>query len=140
VQRGPERSWLRHGRRERLDLAAGAKRRDLTQCRQFRRHSDWRLPNKNELQSIVESACHGPSINDARFPNTEQNAYWTGTTFLAVPAYAWDVSFVDGYSSGHNKATARYVRLVRGGQFFDGFDSLTSGCTSMSMGTACRMH
>ncbi|WP_420226205.1 DUF1566 domain-containing protein [Pigmentiphaga litoralis] len=31
-------------------------------------YSDWRLPNRNELGSIVDRACRSPSVNSAYFP------------------------------------------------------------------------
>jgi hypothetical protein len=50
-------------------------------------YNDWRLPNRNELQSIVDySRIYNPAFNkvftiDVRyFPNTERYYYWSSTT------------------------------------------------------------
>ena len=79
-------------------------------------YSDWRLPNKNELQSIAETGCSNASIN-------------ASTTFPTDPTKAWLVDFFDGFSGGGNKPASLSVRLVRGGQFSGSFDNLISGCT-----------
>lgn len=39
----------------------------------------WRLPNRNELQSIVERRCFRPAINASVFPNTHSWYYWSGS-------------------------------------------------------------
>ena len=39
--------------------------------------NDWRVPNRNELASIVESRCHSPAINGEVFPATPLEWFWT---------------------------------------------------------------
>ena len=57
-------------------------------------HSDWRLPNVNELRSLVERACRGPAINLTQFPGTDQNAwFWSGSPVAGYPGRAWVVDF-----------------------------------------------
>lgn len=87
----------------------------------FARHIDWRLPNKNELFSIVESRCANPSINENIFPNVGSVYHWTST-----PVYEHDTAekairiyFANGDTdtSGTNGAGREEVfRLVRGGR------------------------
>lgn len=43
-------------------------------------HSDWRLPNKKELESIVESCGYNPAINQTLFPSTPASNFWSGST------------------------------------------------------------
>ena len=79
-------------------------------------YHDWRLPNRNELQSIVDYNRYQPSIDPA-FPDVVSSCYWSSTTHAGFTDCAWRVYFGDGgvYSS-HNKSYSYYVRAVRGGQ------------------------
>jgi hypothetical protein len=84
---------------------------------------DWRLPNREELRSLVETGCHRPAINAIAFPATVSGFYWSSTTFAPNASGAWFVYFGDGNLSTNNKGFNRLVRLVRGGQSLDVFDS-----------------
>jgi len=42
-------------------------------------HNDWRLPNLNELSTLVERQCFDPAINLDAFPDTASNALFTST-------------------------------------------------------------
>ena len=76
----------------------------------------WRLPNINELNSIVEEKCSYPAINLTVFPNTPSSNYWLASPDAYISDSAWYVGFGYGYSSNHNKSDNLQVRLVRGGQ------------------------
>lgn len=78
--------------------------------------SDWRLPNKNELASIVEYRCHGPAINNQQFPNTPLEWYWSSSPDAYCSICAWYVRFDDGGVNGVDKYSNYRVRLVRAGQ------------------------
>ncbi|MBI4654572.1 MAG: DUF1566 domain-containing protein [Nitrospirae bacterium] len=82
-------------------------------------HSDWRLPTKKELMSIVDYSISypGPTINTTYFPNTKSFYYWSSTTYAGDPSYAWSVGFGEGgVYDGYAKDYYNYVRCVRGGQ------------------------
>ena len=79
-------------------------------------YSDWRLPNKNELKSLVEDACFSPAINTSIFPNTVASVYWSSSPYADVNDVAWNVSFNYGVVNGLSKGSSNYVRLVRGSQ------------------------
>ncbi len=83
-------------------------------------HSDWRLPNRNELRSLVNYGQSSMAIwlNGIGFSNVQANSYWSSTTFAYNTDFAWFVLMSDGRVSGGNKANdARYyVWPVRGGQ------------------------
>jgi hypothetical protein len=78
-------------------------------------YTDWRLPNRNELSSIVEEYCSNPAVNNWVFPGTSSDDYWTSSPVRSPNA---DTAFVlhssDGTVSGALKEYANTVRLVRG--------------------------
>lgn len=75
--------------------------------------SDWRLPNKNELASIVEYRCYQPAINNQMFPNTTPGWYWSSSPDANFSGYARFVNFNDGGGSSSGKGYNYPVRLVR---------------------------
>jgi hypothetical protein len=81
-------------------------------------YSDWRLPAKKELISIVDYAIPypGPTINLTYFPNTISSDYWSSTTGASYPDSAWGVGFYVGFVSYIYNYNYYYVRCVRGGQ------------------------
>lgn len=85
--------------------------------------SDWRLPNAEELNSLAETGCFSPSINEIVFPGTESVIYWSSTTYGPNPNFAWAVGFLVGGVTAIQKIGNLRVRLVRGGQGLDDFDS-----------------
>jgi hypothetical protein len=82
-------------------------------------HTDWRMPDKNELLSIVDYSRFSrdyPSI-DPIFSAWHAH-YWTSTTILSdSPSDAWVVVFSYGGVYEYGKASGTYVRAVRGGQY-----------------------
>ena len=80
-------------------------------------HSDWRLPNRNELQSIVDYSRYNPAIDTTYFPGTVASYYWSSTPYANDASYyAWIVYFNVGYVYNLTKTNYNYVRAVRGGQ------------------------
>jgi len=85
-------------------------------------HSDWRLPDSNELQSLVRIDAHNPAIDTSAFA-CETDYYWTGSPVAGYSGYAWVVNFNSGYAGGRRKDDTYYVRCVRSGPYssFDPF-------------------
>ena len=81
--------------------------------------TDWRLPSRRELLTLVHAGAASPSIDGTYFPNTSAtNWHWTSATYAAYPVDARVVHFLDGGSNAINKSGDYIVvvRLVRGGQ------------------------
>jgi hypothetical protein len=86
--------------------------------------TDWRLPNVQELQSLIDHSRYNPSLCNtagtgqwtASDPFTGVLAvyYWSSTGRVADPTYAWYVSLYDGFVSGHDRSTTLCVWPVRG--------------------------
>jgi hypothetical protein len=76
--------------------------------------SDWRLPTVNELFATVDHTRHGPAVDPAAFPETENNWYWTSTPCAWRPASAaWCVGFGSGLVDYYGRGLECFVRAVR---------------------------
>ena len=73
---------------------------------------DWRLPNINELLSIVDYSASGATISSV-FLNANTDTYWRSTSNVNGTLFAWKVMFADGWSDTFLKTTNYSVRCVR---------------------------
>ncbi|MCH8498985.1 MAG: DUF1566 domain-containing protein [Marinobacter sp.] len=84
----------------------------------FAGYSDWRLPNKNELASIIEEACRFPNLNHEIFPlltdSSQVNSFWSSSPVTGKVGQRWHVDFNVGGEVTHFSSTSDlYIRLVR---------------------------
>ncbi|WP_462330231.1 Lcl C-terminal domain-containing protein [Thiohalocapsa halophila] len=79
----------------------------------FAGSTQWRLPDKNELASLVEASCAGPAINEVLFPNTAWSATWSSSPYARDSSRAWTVEFNNGWVGYDDKGFPWFVRLVR---------------------------
>jgi hypothetical protein len=73
--------------------------------------SDWRLPNINELGSIVDRTRVYPSLDDTYFINSSQPV-WSSTFFINSFTFKWIYNFHTGSLS--RDSSNIYVRCVTG--------------------------
>jgi hypothetical protein len=93
----------------------------------FAGHTDWRVPNVKELQSIVNYEAVDPAVSAAFNTGctggcmvttcscTASTYHWSSSTYALAPAYAWRVIFSDALVSAGYKPDDFSVRAVRGG-------------------------
>jgi hypothetical protein len=76
---------------------------------------DWRLPNRAELQSIVDQRRSLPSIDPVAFPGTASDSFWSSSSYAYGSINAWYVDFSYGFvtSDFGSKTYAYRVRCVR---------------------------
>jgi len=79
-------------------------------------HSDWRLPNKKELLSIVDYGTFNPSISSVFEMTTLDDYYWSSTTCAGYTRSAWLVYFRYSNTIRAWKSIKYSVRCVRAGQ------------------------
>lgn len=84
---------------------------------------DWRLPNVNELLSLVDYSRRNPAIDPVfELPPppepgpTSPFNFWSSTSDVSSPATdAWAVDFTAGMNNQAPKNSEKAVRVVRGG-------------------------
>lgn len=95
-------------------------------------HSDWRIPTKDELMSIVylssgtivtwgdsgsrpPAKYDTPTIYQPAFPATPLRRYWSCTSYAAGLNSSWFVDFNNGLATSSSRSTDCALRLVRVG-------------------------
>ena len=97
----------------------------------FAGYSDWRLPSKAELESLIDDTCKDPATNAAVFPNPGNWLVSSTTAFgfngNMYGGVVWLVEFGQGDASPDDKGFGHVgtnLRLVRSGPF----DALAPPC------------
>jgi hypothetical protein len=91
----------------------------------FAGYDDWRLPNRNELGTLINFGATSPATYGSFNENcqtgctpTECNCtnislYWTSTSYVSSPVYQWYVNFSLGDWAVQQKTEQASVRAVR---------------------------
>lgn len=75
------------------------------------RAGQWRLPNLNELESLVDVSASAPALNtDSPFINVSNAIYWSSTSYFGGEAgspNAWAIRFTDGRYMNDSTSNAK---------------------------------
>jgi len=78
---------------------------------------DWRLPNVNELHSLIDYGRYNPALPSGHpFTGVQSGVYWTSTTYASSTDYAWYVELGYGRPWYNTKTNVFYVWPVRSEQ------------------------
>lgn len=86
---------------------------------------DWRLPNRNEVLSLINIAYYNPALPNAAgtrgwtegnpFTGVQSAKYWSSSTNMGRAGLAWGVDFGNGNVGRHGKSSEMYLWCVRDG-------------------------
>jgi len=94
---------------EALDFVAAMNRERAVE------YSDWRLPNRRELRSLMSHHTRKPALPERHpFRNIFSGWYWTSTTAAINPAYAWYIHMEGARMFYGNKEQFFLLWPVRG--------------------------
>ena len=74
--------------------------------------TDWRLPNRFELESLLNLENVDGKPDGDPFMGTMVQDHWTSTTFASDPSHAWQVGFDDGAFGHFLKSTPGDARVL----------------------------
>ena len=78
---------------------------------------DWRLPNLNELRSLLDRTLSAPYLPAGHpFTGVQSYYYWTSTIYAPNSSYAWFVYLYTSRVGATHDSETLYVWPVRGGQ------------------------
>jgi hypothetical protein len=74
----------------------------------------WRLPNINELESLVDCSRHSPALPRNHPFKKVRDVYWSSTTSMFEPDWAWALYLTKGtVGVGHKRSAPFHVWAVR---------------------------
>jgi hypothetical protein len=89
--------WLRHANLTGVQVAWEDALQSVAEYnREFQGRLKWRLPNINELESLVDCSMHSPALPERHPFSDVQEGYWSSTTSMFEPDWAWALYLTKG--------------------------------------------
>ncbi|OAD18620.1 protein containing DUF1566, partial [Candidatus Thiomargarita nelsonii] len=99
-------------------------------------YSDWRLPNRKELYSLIDFSQNAPALPSGHpFQNVQSGAHWSSSTYATDTNMAWRVSLWTGGTAEIDKTSNTFVLLVRGGTTSTGDPDISVNPSSHNFGS-----
>jgi len=80
-------------------------------------YSDWRVPNINELKTVIDREQKEPATKESMFEYIGEDnyyAYWSSTSVVDFENYAWIIYFGNGIVyRNYKESNGLYIRCVR---------------------------
>ena len=83
---------------------------DYCEALNYAGNTDWKLPNSNELISLINIKKYNPASD---FPSAATGYFWSSSSCVSAASSAWIVYFSNGNVTSYDKASAYAVRCVR---------------------------
>jgi len=75
--------------------------------------SNWRIPEIDEMSSIIEKDCRSPAVDINAFPGIEPESYWSNKDNFWSSSMAWSLFFFKGdYYSQQGKVFELRFMLI----------------------------
>ena len=91
----------------------------------FAGHSDWRVPNIKELQSINDESRINPSVDQTFFNGVTVAHFWSSTSLPNQPTKAWYLDMHFGITTYSAKTGRLNLLCVRDSDLFTGLSEST---------------
>lgn len=73
--------------------------------------TEWRVPSRAELESLVNFGAYLPALDDGYFPYGSSTT-WTSSAAPTTEEGAWTVNFSNGFTGFSPRTNSNYLRLV----------------------------
>ena len=95
----------------------------------FAGRQDWRIPLKEEFESLVDISQSRPALSeDHPFQNVQIDCYWLSNITAKISNNAWVINMGSGSSKFYSRTNKEFIWPVRGGTYDSLGSLIIQGC------------